>query len=79
MTHPDGLNVYPIGASGLWPRVVVPGSANSSITTSNVNTFEDESPKLSPIPPTDEDFKDALFIFAINCGCQVFPFWTRLK
>ena len=70
LTHPDDVDVYFVGASGLWPRVVAADSTNSRIPLSDISVSLDHSRpsrsvasiydggSLSPIPFADDDFCD---------------------
>ena len=70
LTHPDDVDVYFVGASGLWPRVVTADSTNSRIPLSDISVPLDHSRpsrfvasisdghSLPPTPFADDDFCD---------------------
>lgn len=58
LTHPDDVDVYYFGASGLGLRMITSGSANSQTPVSEVSAFGNGSQSFLRIPLEDENFKE---------------------
>lgn len=69
LTHPNDVDVYFFGASGLWPSMIASDSANLKTPMSDASAFVCGSQTFPPMPLTDEDFKEPRFF----CGKIVIP------